>query len=134
VTLPILAEVFEAAEAPRPPRSLRVLNGPAFYGLPPNDERITLAAAPPGRPRQHRHRGRPRHRLRPRLPPPLAGRGARMSSPAPQEPMNFPPPRPWPPCPRPSSSKPGAVHFNAREPFTHASRPPARPPTWTAAA
>ena len=43
VTLPILAEVFEAAGLLARLESFASLNGPAFYGLPPNEERITLA-------------------------------------------------------------------------------------------
>jgi dihydroorotase len=43
VTLPILAEVFEAAERLDQLESFTSLNGPAFYGLLPNEERITLA-------------------------------------------------------------------------------------------
>ncbi|WP_210527784.1 dihydroorotase [Rubellimicrobium arenae] len=42
VTLPILAEVFEAAEALDKLESFVSLNGPRYYGLPPNDDRVTL--------------------------------------------------------------------------------------------
>ncbi len=50
VTLPILAEVFEAAEALDRLESFTSLNGPAFYGLPPNEERIALAKGAPWTP------------------------------------------------------------------------------------
>jgi dihydroorotase len=42
VTLPILAEVFDAAGALDTLEAFASLNGPAFYGLQPNEERITL--------------------------------------------------------------------------------------------
>ena len=50
VTLPILAEVFEAAEALDRLEAFASLNGPEFYGLPPNEERITLARGAPWTP------------------------------------------------------------------------------------
>ena len=40
--LGLYAEVFEAAEALAHFEAFASLNGPAFYGLPPNDETITL--------------------------------------------------------------------------------------------
>ena len=42
VTLPILAEVFAAAGALGQLEAFASLNGPAFYGLAPNEERVTL--------------------------------------------------------------------------------------------
>lgn len=42
VTLSCLAEVFEAAGRLRQLEAFASLNGPAFYGLSPNDETITL--------------------------------------------------------------------------------------------
>ncbi|TNC50754.1 dihydroorotase [Rubellimicrobium rubrum] len=42
VTLPILAEVFAAAGALSQLEAFASLNGPAFYGLAPNEERVTL--------------------------------------------------------------------------------------------
>jgi dihydroorotase len=48
--MPILAEVFEAAEALDRLESFASVNGPAFYGLPPNEERITLAKGAPWTP------------------------------------------------------------------------------------
>jgi dihydroorotase len=50
VTLPILAEVFEAAEALDRLEAFASLNGPAFYDLPPNPDRITLAKGAPWTP------------------------------------------------------------------------------------
>lgn len=50
VTLPILAEVFEAADALPCLEAFASFNGPAFYGLPPNEERITLARGEPWTP------------------------------------------------------------------------------------
>ncbi|MBP1805923.1 dihydroorotase [Rubellimicrobium aerolatum] len=50
VTLPILAEVFEAAEELDRLESFASLNGPRFYGLPPNEERITLTKGEPWTP------------------------------------------------------------------------------------
>lgn len=51
VTLPVLAEVFEAAGALDRLEAFASLNGPAFYRLPANEERIALvrgeAWAPP---------------------------------------------------------------------------------------
>jgi dihydroorotase len=43
VTLPILAEVFEATGALDQLEAFTSLNGPSFYGLPSNEERVTLA-------------------------------------------------------------------------------------------
>ncbi|HVG48102.1 MAG TPA: dihydroorotase, partial [Rubellimicrobium sp.] len=43
VTLPILAEVFEAAGRLDQLEAFASLNGPAFYGLPPNEDHIALA-------------------------------------------------------------------------------------------
>ena len=42
-TLPILAHVFEEARALDRLEAFASLNGPAFYGLPPNESRITLS-------------------------------------------------------------------------------------------
>ena len=50
VTLPILAEVFEAAGRLANLESFTGLNGPAFYGLPPNEERIALRRGAPWTP------------------------------------------------------------------------------------
>ena len=50
VTMPILAEVFEAAEALDRLESFASVNGPAFYGLTLNEERITLAKGAPWTP------------------------------------------------------------------------------------
>ncbi|QFT62824.1 Dihydroorotase [Roseivivax sp. THAF30] len=46
-TLSILAEVFEQDEALGTLEAFASLNGPAFYGLPPNDETITLSRGAP---------------------------------------------------------------------------------------
>ena len=50
VTLPILAEVFEAAEALDRLEAFASLNGPAFYGLHPSEERIALTRGAPWTP------------------------------------------------------------------------------------
>ncbi|TNC73779.1 dihydroorotase [Rubellimicrobium roseum] len=50
VTMSILAEVFEAAEALDQLEAFASLNGPRFYGLPPNEERITLVRGEPWSP------------------------------------------------------------------------------------
>jgi dihydroorotase len=42
VTMPILAEVFEADDALDRLEAFASLNGPAFYRLPPNDQTLTL--------------------------------------------------------------------------------------------
>jgi len=42
VTLSCLAEVFETADKLRQLEAFASINGPAFYGLPPNEETITL--------------------------------------------------------------------------------------------
>ncbi len=42
VTMACLAEVFETADKLRQLEAFTSLNGPAFYGLPPNEETITL--------------------------------------------------------------------------------------------
>ena len=46
-TLSCLAEVFEAAGKLKQLEAFVSLNGPAFYRLPPNEERITLIKGPP---------------------------------------------------------------------------------------
>ena len=46
-TLSILAEVFEAEDALDRLEAFTSLNGPAFYRLPPNEERITLSRGKP---------------------------------------------------------------------------------------
>jgi dihydroorotase len=46
-TLSILAEVFEQEDALDRLEGFTSLNGPAFYGLPPNETRITLTRTPP---------------------------------------------------------------------------------------
>ncbi|NSX54389.1 dihydroorotase [Parasulfitobacter algicola] len=46
-TMSCLAEVFEAAGALERLEGFASLNGPAFYGLPPNDTRITLIKGDP---------------------------------------------------------------------------------------
>jgi dihydroorotase len=46
-TMSCLAEVFDAAGRIRKIESFASLNGPAFYGLPPNDEKITLVKGDP---------------------------------------------------------------------------------------
>ena len=46
VTLPILAEVFEAAGALDRLEAFVSLNGPRFYGMPPNEDLLTLARGP----------------------------------------------------------------------------------------
>ena len=43
----ILASVFENAGALDSLEAFTSLNGPAFYGLPPNGDRITLAKGAP---------------------------------------------------------------------------------------
>ncbi len=50
VTLPILAEVFEAAGALPRLEAFASLNGPLFYDLPPNRERLTLVRGAPWTP------------------------------------------------------------------------------------
>ena len=45
--LPIIAEVFEQENALGRLEAFASLNGPAFYGLPPNEERITLTKGGP---------------------------------------------------------------------------------------
>jgi dihydroorotase len=50
VAIPVLAEIFEAAGALDRLESFVSLNGPAFHGLPPNDDRITLARGAPWTP------------------------------------------------------------------------------------
>ncbi|MCU0908297.1 MAG: dihydroorotase [Rhodobacteraceae bacterium] len=47
VTLSVLAEVFEAAGALPRLEGFASLHGPAWYGLPPNDARITLTRGDP---------------------------------------------------------------------------------------
>ena len=47
VTMSCLAEVFEAADALPKLEAFASLNGPAFYGLPPSDEQITLTKGAP---------------------------------------------------------------------------------------
>ena len=47
VTLPCLAEIFEVAGALKKLEAFTSLNGPAFYRLPPNEERITLMCGDP---------------------------------------------------------------------------------------
>ncbi len=47
VTLSVLAEVFEHADALDRLEGFASLHGPAWYGLPPNDARITLAKGDP---------------------------------------------------------------------------------------
>ncbi len=49
-TLSILAEVFEQDAALDRLEAFTSLNGPAFYGLPPNDTTITLVRTPPSYP------------------------------------------------------------------------------------
>ncbi|ETX28311.1 dihydroorotase [Roseivivax isoporae] len=46
-TLSVLAEVFERADALDRLEAFASLNGPAFYGLPPNEDRITLERGAP---------------------------------------------------------------------------------------
>ncbi|SFS13468.1 dihydroorotase [Yoonia litorea] len=46
-TMSCLAEVFEAADRLKKLEAFASLNGPAFYGLPPNDDTITLVKGPP---------------------------------------------------------------------------------------
>ncbi len=46
-TLSVLAEVFETAEALDRLEAFASLNGPAFYGLPANEDRITLTKGAP---------------------------------------------------------------------------------------
>jgi dihydroorotase len=43
----VLAEVFEAEGALDRLEGFASLHGPAFYGLPPNEERITLTRGAP---------------------------------------------------------------------------------------
>ena len=47
VTMPCLAEVFEAAEALDKLEGFASLNGPRFYRLPPNEARMTLVKGTP---------------------------------------------------------------------------------------
>lgn len=47
VTMPVLAEVFDTAGALGKLEDFASLNGPGFYRLPPNEERITLAKGAP---------------------------------------------------------------------------------------
>ncbi len=51
-TLPILAHVFEAEGALDRLEAFTSLNGPAFYGLPPNDTHLTLERTAPDIPAQ----------------------------------------------------------------------------------
>jgi dihydroorotase len=44
--LELYAEVFEECDALDPFEAFASLNGPAFYGLPPNEERVTLIREP----------------------------------------------------------------------------------------
>lgn len=46
VAMPILAHVFEAAGALDRLEAFASRNGPGFYGLPPNDDRISLVRSP----------------------------------------------------------------------------------------
>jgi len=46
-TLSILAEVFEQENALDKLEAFTSLNGPAFYGLPPNTDQITLTKGDP---------------------------------------------------------------------------------------
>ena len=50
VTLPVLAEVFEAAGRLDALEAFASLNGPRFHGLPPNEERVTLVRGEPWQP------------------------------------------------------------------------------------
>jgi dihydroorotase len=47
VTLPVLAEVFEAAGRLDSLEAFASLNGPRFHGLPPNEERLALVRGEP---------------------------------------------------------------------------------------
>ncbi|MFC6638461.1 dihydroorotase [Sulfitobacter sp. JBTF-M27] len=49
-TMSILAEVFEQEDALDQLEGFTSLNGPAFYGLPVNDDTITLSRTPPSYP------------------------------------------------------------------------------------
>ncbi|UXX83558.1 dihydroorotase [Roseovarius pelagicus] len=51
-TLPILAHVFEEENALHRLEAFTSLNGPAFYGLPPNDTQLTLERGAPQIPTQ----------------------------------------------------------------------------------
>ncbi len=51
-TLSILAEVFDREDALPNLEAFTSLNGPAFYRLPANDDRITLRRTPPDHPAQ----------------------------------------------------------------------------------
>ncbi|QIE44538.1 dihydroorotase [Pseudohalocynthiibacter aestuariivivens] len=51
-TLPILAHVFEEENALHRLEAFTSLNGPAFYGLPPNDTQLTLERGAPQIPAQ----------------------------------------------------------------------------------
>ena len=46
-TMPVLAEVFEQEDALDRLEAFTSLNGPAFYGLPPNEAKITLTRGDP---------------------------------------------------------------------------------------
>ena len=74
--MPLLAHVFEEEGALDRLEAFASLNGPAFYRLPVNDGTITLVKQANRRslPRKDPDRGRPRHRLQPRLPRALACR------------------------------------------------------------
>ena len=111
-----LAQVFEAEGALDRLESFASLNGPAFYGLPPNEARLTLERAPePWTPRARAgDRRRAGRGLRPRLSAALARprlKGARMFA------NSFPPDAEMARLTARMLLEIEAVHFRRDEPY-----------------